>query len=183
MGRAKLLLEVHGQPVIRRTVGALVGPAPMIEDIVVVTGAEDRSLQAALEGLPVRFASNPRPEDGQGSSIAVGVRALGPDAEAAFVVLGDQPAVPSSVFSSLVQALERTGKPIVVPVYRGGVQGNPVLFGRGVFDELAELTGDAGGRSVVRLRADRVERVTVDIEMPADLDTPEDYTRLAGEAL
>jgi molybdenum cofactor cytidylyltransferase len=182
MGRAKLLLEVDGQPVIRRTVGALARMGP-IQDIVVVTGAEDRRLQAALEGVPVRFARNLRPEDGQGSSIGVGVRALRPDTRAAFVVLADQPGIPESVFVTLVDSLERSGKRIVVPVYRGGTQGNPVLFSRAVFGELTELTGDAGGRGVVHARPDRVELVAIDIDMPPDLDTPEDYERLGRQLL
>jgi molybdenum cofactor cytidylyltransferase len=181
MGRAKLLLEIAGQPVIRHTVRALARAAPGVEDIVVVTGTEERRLQGALEGLAVRFIRNPRPEEGQGSSIAAGARALRPETRAAFVVLGDQPWIPATVFSTLIERLEQTGKPIVVPVYRGGTQGNPVLFGRAVFGELAALTGDAGGRGLVCARPDRVEHVTLDIDMPADLDTPEDYVRLAAD--
>src|SRR5439155_4250556 len=73
MGRAKLLLDVRGRPVIRRTVEALLAH---VADVVVVTGTEDAALRAALAELPVRFVNNPRPQDGQGSSIAVGVGAL-----------------------------------------------------------------------------------------------------------
>jgi molybdenum cofactor cytidylyltransferase len=178
MGSAKLLLDLQGQPVIRRSVAPLVG---VVGEIVVVTGIEDSALREALAGLPVRFAVNPQPEQGQGTSIACGVRALGSSTRAAFVVLGDQPRLPAGLMSALLDALERSGKPIVAPVYHGGVQGNPVLFASEVFGELAALDGDAGARAVVNARPERVERVAIDAAMPRDLDTPEDYTRLRVE--
>lgn len=177
MGRPKLLLDLRGRPVIRRTVEGLVGG---VEDIVVVTGDEDAALREALAGLAVRFVNNPRPQDGQGSSIAVGVGALKPWTRAVLIVLGDQPRLPDSIIAALIEAFTRTGKPIVAPVYRG-VQGNPVLFGNEVFAELAALTGDAGGKAVVQAQAERVARVHFDLPMPADLDTPEDYARLHVE--
>ena len=70
MGRQKLLLELEGKPVVRWTVENVL---PHVDDCVVVTGQDDAAVRAALYGLAVRFAVNPRPQDGQGSSIAVGV--------------------------------------------------------------------------------------------------------------
>ncbi len=177
MGRPKLLLDLRGRPVIRRTVESLLGK---VDDVIVVTGTEDVAIREALAGLSVRFANNPRPEDGQGSSIAVGVRALPPGTRAACIVLGDQPELPEPVIPALVDALTRSGRSIATPVYRG-VQGNPVLFGRDVFGELTVLTGDGGGKTVVQAHPDRVARVPFDLPMPADLDTPEDYARLHVE--
>jgi molybdenum cofactor cytidylyltransferase len=178
MGRAKLLLDLGGQPVIRRSVAPLAG---VVDDVIVVTGTEDSGVRDALAGLPVRFVVNPNPQDGQGSSIACGARALGASTRATFIVLGDQPRLPLDVMASLVRAFERSGKPIVAPVYRGGVQGNPVLFGAELFSELTVLGGDGGARAVVNARPERVERVMVDAAMPADLDTPEDYAKLQVE--
>ena len=134
-------------------------------------------MRTALAGLAVRFARNPRPHDGQGSSIAVGVTALNPWTRAALVALGDQPRVPGDVVPALLEAWRRTGKEIVAPAYRG-IQGTPVLFGAGVFAELTGLTGDAGAKGVVGARPERAELVRFDVAMPADIDTPEDYARL-----
>jgi molybdenum cofactor cytidylyltransferase len=174
MGRQKLLLELRGKPVVRWSVEAVL---PHIEDVVVVTGQDDAGVRAALADLPVRFVVNPRPQSGQGSSIAVGMVALKPWTAAVLVVLGDQPRLPPSVVPALLGARERTGKAIVTPVYRG-TQGTPVLFAGEVFTELAALGGDAGARSVVQARPERVARVEVDAPMPLDVDTPEDYARL-----
>jgi molybdenum cofactor cytidylyltransferase len=174
MGRQKLLLDLRGKPVVR---WAVEGVLPHLGEVVVVTGHDDAGVRAALEGLAVRFAMNPRPQAGQGSSIAVGMAALKPWTAAVLVALGDQPRLPPGVIPALLQAREKTGKAIVAPIYRG-TQGTPVLFAGEVFAELAALGGDAGARAVVQARPERVARVDIDAPMPPDVDTPEDYARL-----
>lgn len=174
MGRPKLLLQLQGKPIVRWSVETLLRH---VRDLVVVTGPEDVPLRAALAGLSVRFAMNSRPQEGLGRSIAIGVAALKPWTRAALVALGDQPRLPSAVVPALVEAFGRTGKLIVVPVYRG-VQGTPVLFASDVFAELAALSGDAGARSIVNARPERVATIAFDFPMPVDVDTPEDFARL-----
>ena len=174
MGRQKLLLQLQGKPVVRLSVEHIVSH---VEDVVVVTGPEDTAIRQALEGLPVRFAVNPRPQDGQGTSIAAGVAALKPWTTAALIALGDQPRMPAAVVPALLDAFRRSGQAIVAPVYQG-VHGTPVLFSSEVFGELRALTGDAGARAVVKVNPERVEAVAFDLAMPPDVDTPEDYAKL-----
>lgn len=181
MGRQKLLLELRGKPVVRWSAERL---AAHVHELIVVTGHEADAVRAALgdirtagAGLPPRFVSNPRPEDGQGSSIACGAAELGDEIDAAFVALGDQPAVPDEVFRRLRESLAPPGQSIVAPVYHG-TQGTPVLFAADVFAELRGLAGDTGARPVVMARPERVQRVAFDLTMPDDVDTPEDYARL-----
>ena len=177
MGRQKLLLPLRGRPIVRWSVETL---RPHVDDLVVVTGTDADAILAALGGLGVRPVPNPHPEAGQGSSIAVGVAALAPPTRAAIIVLGDQPLVPADVVPALLAAWRRTAKPIVAPSYRG-VHGTPVLFAAEVFPELARLSGDSGARGVVAARPERVERVAFEREMPADVDTPEDFAQLRVE--
>jgi molybdenum cofactor cytidylyltransferase len=176
MGRQKLLLDLEGKPVIRWSVEAVL---PHVGDCVVVTGADDAALRGALRDLRVRFAVNPRPQDGQGASIAVGAAALTPSTAAALVVLADQPLTPPSVIPALLAAQQASGKAIAAPSYRG-TRGTPVLFAAAVFPELRALAGDSGARAVVTARPDRVDLVEIDVAMPADVDTPEDFARLHG---
>ena len=177
MGAQKLLLALHGRPIVRWSVEALY---PHVDELVVVTGGGADAVRAALDGLAIRFAENPRPEDGQGTSIAAGVAALRPGTDAVIIALGDQPRTSPGVVPALLEGWRRTGKPIVAPVYRG-VQGTPVLFAADVFPELRALIGDAGARGVVAARRERVERVAFDAAMPPDIDTPEDFARLRVE--
>jgi molybdenum cofactor cytidylyltransferase len=176
MGRRKLDLDVAGKPLLRWSVE---GVLPHVGDVVIVTGPEASAARGALAGLPVRFTVNRRPEDGQGRSIAVGIEALRPGTRAALVTLGDQPWIPAGVVPALLEVFGRRERGVVAPVYRD-VQGTPVLFGGEVFAELRELTGDAGAKSVVRRDPARVDLVRVDVTMPVDVDTPEDYARLGS---
>lgn len=177
MGRQKLLLALGGKAILRWSVENLRGH---VDDLVVVTGGDAEAVRRALEGVAVRFAENPHPEAGQGSSIAIGVAAVAPSTRAVIIALGDQPRLPADVVPALVEAWRRTGKAIVAPMYKG-IHGTPVLFAAEVFPELIALTGDMGARGVVAARSERVERVSFDIEMPADVDTPEDFARLHVE--
>jgi len=174
MGRQKLLLEFEGKAVVRWSVEAVLSH---VADCVVVTGQDDAGVRATLSGLAVRYAVNARPQDGQGSSIAVGIAALKPWTSAAVIVLGDQLRTPADVLPALLTAHARSHKSVVVPSYRG-TRGTPVLFGSDVFPELRALRGDEGARAVVAARPERVEVVPLDIAMPADVDTPEDFARL-----
>src|SRR5260370_8576573 len=124
MGRQKLLLQLQGKPVVRWAVERV---APHAGEVVVVTGQDDVAIREALAGLAVRFAVNPTPQAGQGSSIAVGVAALPPWTRAALIALGDQPRLPDAVGPALLAAFARSGPPIVAPGYRG-THATPVPF-------------------------------------------------------
>ena len=174
MQKPKLLLLLDGKPLVRWAVEGLL---PYVDRLIVVTPPEDSAIRSALDGLDVGFVANPRPEDGQGTSIAAGVRALADGAEAVVVALGDQPRLPAGLVATLLATLTTGGKAIVAPVYRG-TQGTPVVFAASVFDELRGLGGDAGARAVVRRDPTRVAAVDIDAPMPFDVDTPEDYARL-----
>jgi molybdenum cofactor cytidylyltransferase len=175
MGQPKLLLALEGKPVLRHAVERML--AGGVDQAVIVVPPEHGELESALAGLPVRFAVNPRPEAGQGSSIAAGVSAVPAGAEAVLIALGDQPRLPPEVIPGLITAFRRTGKAIAAPRYREG-QGNPVLFGPQVISELRGLSGDRGARSVIEKDGNRVAWVDFDLPMPADMDTPGDYDRL-----
>lgn len=174
MGRQKLLLQLQGKAVVRWAVERVIGH---VDDVVVVTGPDDAGIREALGDLPVRFVANQRPQDGQGTSIAVGVGALKPWTRAALIALGDQPRIPDAVVRALLESFQRSGKAIIAPIYQG-VQGTPVVFSSEVFAELRALTGDTGARAVVKAHPERVEAVALDIAMPPDVDTPEDYAKL-----
>ena len=174
-GAAKLLLDLGGRPVIRRTVERLLDAG--LDDLIVVSGPAAVEIHAALAGLAVRHATNPDPAAGQSGSVVAAVHALSTGTDAIVIALGDQPTVSPAVVRALVAAWRQRHDPIVAPAYRDG-RGNPVLFARDVFPELAALTGDEGARGVIRRHPERVTLVRVDEPMPPDVDTPEDYGRL-----
>jgi len=177
MGRPKLLLELDGRPIIRHAVERVISAG--IREVIVVAPPEHDALERALTGLAVRFAVNPTPEAGQGTSVSAGVRALPPGTTAVVIALGDQPGVPAEVIPALLEALKRPGKAVAAPRYADGL-GNPVLFAAPVFHELLALAGDRGARAVVLRDPSRLAQVDIGAPMPRDIDTPEDYESLSS---
>ena len=181
MGRQKLTLPMRdGRPLVRLAVEQVLGAG--LDDVVVVTGRDAEAVALALAPLPVRTVVNPRYAEGQSTSLRAGLDALRPGTDATVVALGDQPLPDPDIIRRLVAAFRATGHPIVVPVYRDS-RGNPVLFANVLFGELRAVTGDRGGREVIARDPTRVAEVPIDLAMPADIDTPQDYeaARRTGE--
>jgi molybdenum cofactor cytidylyltransferase len=173
-GSQKLLAPVGGVPLARRSVQALLDAS--VDQVLVVLGSDAPAVGAALAGLEVRIVTNPAYASGMSTSLRAGIDALDPRTDAVVVALGDQPGVPPEIVDRLVDRYLAARAPIVAPLYRGGVRGNPVLFDRSLFDELRAVTGDEGGRAVVAKDPGRVVLVEFAQEMPRDVDVPEDMT-------
>lgn len=175
MGQAKLLMPVGGRAIIRYVVESVL--AGGVDSVWVVTGPDVEPIEAALAGFEVQIVVNPAPEEGQAGSVRTGIAALPPSVEAVLIALGDQPALAPSIIPALLAARRASPKLIVAPRYRDG-QGNPVLFKREIFPELLRLTGDLGARPIIQKEPARVEWVDLDLPMPPDVDTPNDYERI-----
>ena len=81
MGRNKLLLEMGGEPMVRRVARrALEGG---LDPLLVVVGHEEPAIRAALSGLPCRLVPCPEWHRGQSASLAAGVGAVPVEAGAA----------------------------------------------------------------------------------------------------
>ena len=176
MGRPKQLLDWDGRPLVRAT--AEVALAARLDPLLVVVGGAQAQVAGALTGLPLRMIANPAYAAGQSTSLRAGIAALGQDADAVVVLLGDQPFVTAAIVERLVAEWRASAAVIVAPIY-AGQRGNPVLFARAVFPELLTVQGDQGARAVLAADHARVRLVAFDDPRPlADIDTPEDYERL-----
>ena len=180
MGRTKQLLPLDGQPMVRRVVQAVC--AAGLAQVVVVLGAQAEAISEALTDLPVEIVVNHAWAAGLSTSVRAGLAALRAEVQAALMVLADQPALSPGLIHRLVERYRASGAPIVAPAF-GGQRGNPVLFDRRLFAELAAVEGDQGGRVLLRAHATQVEWVTVDDRaILLDIDTPDDYQAWADQA-
>jgi molybdenum cofactor cytidylyltransferase len=176
-GRAKLLLDVRGEPMIRRTVANVLAAAPV--ETVVVTGDRAGGIAAALAGLPVRLVHNPRHAEGQPTSVAAGVRALSVACDAVMVALGDQPQVTPADLRALVAAYERLAEPSILVPHFGGRRGNPVIFAVRHVPEVLSGSVRVGCRHLIEAHPDAVAAVEMASDAyTVDCDTPEDYAAL-----
>jgi CTP:molybdopterin cytidylyltransferase MocA len=175
-GGGKLLAKLNDMPLVEHVLVAL-GASP-VDKTVVVVGADAKRLREVCEPYRFRIVENPEWTRGQSTSVRAGLRALGPEARAAVVLLADQPLVGADAVKRLVEAFEGGAK-VAVAAY-GGEPRNPVLFSREVWPLLeAELSGDEGARPFLRRHQDLVTRVPCDeVGDPVDVDTAEDLRRL-----
>lgn len=170
-GRNKLLEAIDGTSMLRRTLNAVL--ASQARPVVVVTGRDAEDVKAGLSGLEVRFAHNDDYEEGMSSSLRVGIDALGDESDGALICLGDMPFVEAGDIDKLIAAFdEDEGRTICVPVYQGK-WGNPVLWSRQYFQEMAGVTGDKGARELLHIYAERICEVSVEGDgILRDFDTP-----------
>lgn len=175
MGRPKQLLPVAGRPLLRHAAES--AAAAPVAPVVVVLGARAAEIAPCLDGLPVQIVVNAQWDQGMGSSVRTGLRALTagtPGLATVIIALADQPGCPADHFARLIETHRATGRSIVASSV-AGVPGPPVLFTAVWFHLLLVLDGDTGARRL--LRAQRAHVATVPLASGTDLDTPADYER------
>ena len=175
-GVGKLLADLAGAPLIRR-VAETVATANFAE-MVVVTGADDARIRAALEGLSCRVLHAPDWAEGMAASLRCGIAALGDKAAGVCVFLGDMPLVPVGLCLPLAKAATKAGY-AARPRFEGK-PGHPVAFTRTAFADLLMLNGDQGATTLLRARADVAYLDTEESGALLDIDTPVDLA--AAEA-
>jgi len=146
--------------------------AARLDDVVVVLGAHAEEIRAKVAFDRERIVINPDYARGMSTSIQAGLRALPEAAEAAMIVLGDQPFVAPSTMNLLIDEYLRTRPAAVVPVYRG-TRGNPVIVGKSLFGEMMSIEGDVGFRPILASRP--AEACALSVDDPGvvnDIDTP-----------
>lgn len=148
-----------------------------VDRVIVILGASYEEIVRATRFEKETIVVNHEHAQGMSGSIRIGVEAVEEAAEAVIIALGDQPLVSPRTVDQLVESYKNTKAPVVVPTFKGK-RGNPVLFDRSLFQEIKEVKGDMGARSVVLRNSDRVLEVGVDDEgILLDFDTKEDYER------
>lgn len=175
MGRPKQLLPWCGKPLVRHA--AETALQAQADELLVVLGAHAEAVAAALHGLTLRLVQNPGYATGQAGSLRVGLAALPADADAAIVLLADQPLLKPALLDALIAERGASRAPLVVPRH-GGQRGNPVLLGRELFAELAALEGDTGARPIFERHREQIAWVEAPPAVLFDVDSPAAYAAL-----
>ena len=172
MGEPKQILPLNGVPMLGRVLEIL--RRSNVGKVVVVLGANAVEVRKRVKFADELVVVNPNFPEGMSSSLRLGLKLVGTEADAVIIALGDQPFVLPTTIDKLVEAYEQFGARIVIPTYRGA-RGNPVLFDRSVFPQIARIRGDIGAKSVVKKNAADVREVEVtDMGVLVDIDTPSD---------
>lgn len=144
----KLLDNVDGKKMYRHILDKVRKLAN--EPKIVVTQYEEIAAYAVKSGCNVVI--NERPEDGLSGSIKLGIMealAKEPKLEGILFAVSDQPYLHQETIERVITAFYESKKGIVSAA-KDGMSGNPCLFGCRYFQELLCLTGDKGGKIVIK---------------------------------
>lgn len=183
--RPKCLLELGGVPLVMRQLIALSGAG--VDEVVVVLGHYADQVEAAVAHLPVNLVRNPSPDDGQASSVRLGLEALSPQLDAVIVALADQPMIDAPDITTLISAFRQRGdKAMVVPRSQSTdgkwVPGNPVILSGELRQQWLAGQDDAMCRTWRQQHPEQIEWLdTNNRHYTTDLDTPEDLKRFEAE--
>ncbi len=177
MGKVKLTLPLGDKQLIEWVLQA-VKYTPLDKYFLVVR-PEDKEIIKTGKKWGAEIVPNPEYKSGMSSSIRKGLSRIPPeDIEGFFIILGDQPLINPSILFKMLVAFTPGKKEIVVPFYKEK-QGNPVFFDGYWKDELMMLSGDVGGRVLIKAHPERVKRRKIsDESILLDIDREEDYERM-----
>jgi molybdenum cofactor cytidylyltransferase len=178
-GGAKLLAPLDGRPVLQHVLDAVAEAG--LGDVVVVLGHGAEAIEGAITWRTERRVRNPDPELGLASSLRIGSRAVASHADAAVVLLGDQPRVRTDVIRRLLAGPIPAGAVFVTPRYERDAAPNPVLVLRAAWPLVDALSGDRGLGPFIESHPELVHRLPVEGDNP-DVDTRADLAVLAWAA-
>ncbi len=176
-GSTKQVAEFRGRPLLEYPLAAMKSAG--LEERLVVLGAEADLVirQVPLHGARVVLCE--RWEGGQSHSLASGLRAAG-KADAALVLLGDQPGVTAEAIRRVLDS-DGQGADIVRASY-DDVPGHPVLIDQSLFSEASSVQGDVGARFLFDRPGVEVCSVACeDVGFGLDVDTPEDLAHMTTD--
>jgi len=159
MGENKLLLPFGKRLIIQRTLDNLI--ASRAQTVIVVLGSRAAEINEVIGQRNVTTVFNPNYAYGMNTSLAAGIKTVENHVKFILVALGDQPLVTTQTYDTLIATAMCTDKGILVPTY-AGKRGNPIVLSIGYRTALLGLSGDIGGRELLRAYSGDVLEVPVE---------------------
>ena len=173
MGRNKLMLLYNGKPLIDNVMDHITGSG--LKSVFLVSGNEEVLERGRLKNINTIYNGNA--DAGQSESIKAGIL-NSPESDGYMFFAGDQPLLDEETIKLLADCFEENSDCIIIPAFNG-MKGSPVIFPKRFKEELLALTGDTGGREVIKNHPGSVLLVEVkDNSMLLDIDTKEEYMDL-----
>lgn len=178
LGSPKQLLNYQGKTLLQHSID--IAKKASVQSVIVVLGSDFDLLLSQVDSAGLHIIKNDNWQTGIASSISCGINALediAPIADAAILMVCDQPFVNPELLNELLTVQKATNKPIIASSY-GNTIGIPALFHRRFFQQLLDLKGDSGAKKIVQLNPDSLETVPFTLGS-IDIDTLDDYESLS----
>ncbi len=152
--------------------------AASLDEVVVVLGRAADEVRAQVDFGGAGVVENPVFDEGCSSSYRAGIGAINPESSAIMIILGDRPHVTPEIINRLADEWREQDAPIALCSYQQQ-KGHPMIFAQSMFTELIDLHGDKAAWKLVDANGSLVQEVRFDLPYPDDVNTPEDFARLA----
>lgn len=167
-GLDKLLIEIDGIPLLRRTVLRALAVLPKV---VLTLRVDDVARQTLVQDLPVQCLTIADAATGLSASL----RGAAASGQGRLMILpADMPDLTSQDLALMISASDALPNRIWRGCAQDGRPGHPVIFPADLRPAFAALSGDQGARPVLQDNRDRIEHVILPQEHAlTDLDSPE----------
>lgn len=123
----------------------------------------------------IQIVINPNAASGMAGSIQCGLERCHDQSQAILIAHADMPLVRSDLMNHLIARSAHHSGMIIAPRYQGR-QGNPVVIPRMFWNEIRELRGDVGCKSILERHPDQLHWFDAESdEILFDIDTEDDY--------
>ena len=156
--------------------------AAALDETIVVLGRSAGEIRERVDFGNARVVENAVFTEGCASSYRAGIAALDPQSDAIMIILGDQPGITPEIIDRVADEWRATDVPIALCVYAEGRKGHPMIFARSLFDQLEVLHGDKAAWKLVDANAALVHTVELSVPFPPDINTQEDFERIAASS-
>jgi molybdenum cofactor cytidylyltransferase len=180
MGHDKALLPWQGGTFLSAAIRAL---QPVTDFVLVVGGANAGQLEPIVNANAAFLVVNPDPQQGQFSSMKLGVQeVLNRGRDAAIVTLVDRPAANPITVQRLKSQFLAADPRIwaVVPEF-DGKHGHPIVIGREMIGAFLDAPAPSTARDVEHSLEQHIRYLQVeDPLVVANVDTPDDFAKLTS---
>ena len=182
-GYPKALLKKDGDSLLKHFVQSIQTLEHL--ETLIVTGFYSDQIEAEIKLIkqfvasPITWVKNLQPELGQASSVRLGLESLRSDYDVLTIALCDQPSIASTEIEALLGQFNQraANQEIILPMVNGQ-RGNPVLFSRGVINQILSIPGMVC-RPYMNEHPELVKSFTTDNKAYLmDVDTQSDIQKL-----
>ena len=176
MGKVKLTLPLGNKKLIEWVLQAV--KLTSLDRYFLVVRPEDKDIIKIGKAWGAKIVLNPDFRKGMSTSIKKALLKINTqEVEGFFLILGDQPLITSKIINKLIKSFSPGKGEIIVPYFKDK-RGNPVLFDICWKDELMAITGDVGGRVLIKAHPEKIKRVNIsDRAILFDIDQEKDYLK------